>query len=394
MRAEKNILVLLASAVLVGSAVTAGAVTYTNEAFPDSPVFWSSNSVWTGGNVAQAGTNTVVIMENGRTTSYHDLADPFELNSLVMNGAQGHTIHSNSFRFSRGSAQASIENDTSHLFIIESDVELNDAGGVVVGGTGSGEIRINGTVSGGANDGGMIADYDGQISLNQAATYTGDTVINRGTLSFGSGGDGTQMTQGSDFVLGEDGSSADATLETARGSGVFAGTQTVTVKGEGHNVITTANGLNNDGPNTGNTSYDTAIVLDNADLELQVWQAFGHKSVNVYGDISGTGDFVLNADPRGSTAGNIELHGANTYVGDTYIGTNGIAMDAYIRNGSAIPDSSDVYLQGLANMRIYDNETIGALNGDDSGASGGAVRRQHAHGRRERRGRFVRRSAL
>ncbi|AKJ63499.1 beta strand repeat-containing protein [Kiritimatiella glycovorans] len=366
MKAAKSMIALIACAVIIGTAATAGAVTYTNEAWPDSPVFWSSNSVWKGGNVAQAGTNTVVIIENGRATSYHDLADPFELNSLVMNGTQGHTIHSNSFRFSRGSAQASIENDTSDLFIIESDVELNDAGGVVVGGTGSGDIRLKGVVSGGANDGGIIADYGGQVSLSQAATYTGDTVVRRGTFSFGSGVDGTQMTQGSDFILGEDGSSANATLETARGSGVFADTQTVTVKGEGHNVITSANGLN------GDTSYDADIVLDNADLEIRIWQASGHRNLNLDGGISGTGDLVLNADPRGGTAGNINVAGANTYAGDTYIGTNGIAMEAYIRNGSAIPDTSDVYVEGLASMRIYANETIGALNGEDSGAKAGA----------------------
>jgi fibronectin-binding autotransporter adhesin len=313
---------------------------------------------------------------------------------------------------------------------IDHAITLESGGGtfavdnkVVVGGTVSKNIRLDGGISG---SGGLTKTGSGSVVLSGVNTYSGDTKIKDGRLLlFSSNGtsassdvilsDGTQFTLfGNDASIGalrSAGSGGDGgsvllsdgalTLGSNDGSATFRGIisgdgGTLTKTGTGTQTLSGANTYsggtffnggtleitadNNLGAASGGLSFDggtldtgtTSVTIDRAITVLNdggatfaVDDGTLSKTISLVGGISGTGGLTKTG------TGRLELDGVNTYSGDTEI-KNGRLL---VASSDATSASSDVILSNGTQFRLSgESAAIGALKSADSGGDGGSVR--------------------
>ncbi|MAX26919.1 MAG: hypothetical protein CMJ19_20690 [Phycisphaeraceae bacterium] len=176
-------------------------------------------------------------------------------------------------------------------------------------------LTLSGILSGGS---GLFKEGDGDLTLSGANTFTGDAVVNGGSLAL-SGGSAIDDT----VKVNLNDASADLTLNNNETIGNLIGGGTVSL---GSNTLTIANA---DG--------------------------------SVYGGvISGTGGLTVD-----STDETFILSGANTYTGDTTI-TDGTLLTA---GSGVIADTSDVNVTGT--LTLGGSETVGDLSGSGTVDNGG-----------------------
>ena len=166
---------------------------------------------------------------------------------------------------------------------------------------------FNFAFTGGQSLGGSLTHVGtGTLILSGTNTYTGDTVIQAGTLEL-------------------------------RNGAAIANTGLVSIAAGGTLAVTNAETIGNLG-GTGVTTLAANLTLASA-------------SGTYGGDISGVGGLIL-------SGGSLTLDGTNTYSGATQIGTGALTASG----GSAIGDFSAVSLAG-GTLTLTASETIGSLSG-------------------------------
>ena len=281
----------------------------------------------------------------------------------------------------------------------------------------SDDYTYSGIISG--NSGGRIIQSPGDVgsrtlTLSGANTYTGSTLIQKGTLiALGSSalGSGSAVAINNGATLSLGGSQTIGTLSGDIGSAVQLNAYTLTTGGVADtnfygNISGSGGGLTKVGSGTltlfgsnffvGDTnvlggtlhtvggaalSTNTAVtVASGATLDVsgllavgsiagsvgsaltieassELQTGFNNASTEFAGNISGPGNIA-----KGGT-GVFTLSGANTYGGYTNVFTGTLLANG----GSAIPNTSDVLVNPTATFRLGADETIGSLHGSASG---------------------------
>jgi len=193
-------------------------------------------------------------------------------------------------------------------------------------------LSIDGTISG---NGGVTKNGTGMLELNTSNTYTGDTVVNAGTLQIGDGG-----TTGN---LGGGSVSNNATLVINRSNSIMVA-----------NAISGTGALVQDGTGTttlsANNSYSGATTISAGTLEIGAAGRLGGGSYS--GNIIKTGAFIMGSNSNQTLSGVISgngaltkagsgtltLSGSNSYTGPTSLNTGTVV----IGNANALGTSGNV----------------------------------------------------
>lgn len=256
-----------------------------------------------------------------------------------------------------------------------------------------------------AGTGGLVKQGTGTETLSGSNTFTGETVVNAGTLAIGAGGSLSSSTvvnlaaAGTGFDISAGGNQSIGALNGVVGSSVSLGASTLTLNGVGNTnfdgtiggtggliengpgvqtldgsntfaggVTLNAGGLvlgNNNALGTGTLAVANAVTLDsnvsvsvtnnivlgaNAALNL-----LGSNAMAFSGVISGNGALIK------SGASTLTLNGANTFSGGTTITAGTLALGA----GGSLFASGVVTLSGSGtfDMSAAGNQTIGSLMG-------------------------------
>jgi len=211
--------------------------------------------------------------------------------------------------------------------------------------------------------GGLTKTGPGTLWLASANTYGGGTVISQGALLVSNA---SALGGGAVTLNDSNTGAADTALLATTPMGI-ANAITVANQGSGTSTIGTTNYTSG-----ANMQFNGALTLEKG----VTLQAGSNDRTTFYGVIGGTGDVTITSPfannrrivfDRSSGA-------ANSFVGDIYLRNNadlqlGVANPIGNRT---IPDASDVYFASGSRLRFApggaDNETIGALNSQASGA--------------------------
>ncbi len=181
---------------------------WTN-ALTGSAWLWSTAANWSGSSVPASYRGTMLqyftgqTLSGGTVTSRNDRAGDFVLNSLTLDGTAGVSttvaIAGNGLTF----ANNGLSNPTVNLnatagaglsYDLATPVMLGDD--TTFDGAGTATVRVSGPISGA---GGLIKSGNRTLTLSGANTFTGDTLINAGTLQIGA--DGATGTLGTGSVV-------------------------------------------------------------------------------------------------------------------------------------------------------------------------------------------------
>ena len=244
-----------------------------------------------------------------------------------------------------------------------------DAGGVTPGQVNvtAGSYTFTGGAIGGS--GGIDKSGTGTLTLLSANTYSGSTTIAAGVLNIrnatalGGTAAGTIVSnsaalqlQGGITVTGESlsiaggGINNDGALRSVSGTNTWAGSLSATLGGTITRIAVDADRLTISGP----ISITTAA---NAQLGLQ-----GNGNGEITGIISGGTTGVSTVLRSSAGSGTWTLSGSNSYLGETGISTNALA----VAGGFAIPDGSRVAFTSSGSLILLASETVGALQSTDS----------------------------
>ncbi len=262
---------------------------------------------------AIAGDNTTTLAKNGSGTlqiagSNTSFSGTTDLNAGVLEVTNNNALGDSVLNVDGGTLTGTADGiDLDNNVTLNSDLTVDQNTGI--------GLTLSGILSGGN---GLFKEGDGDLTLSGANTFTGDAVVNGGSLAL-SGGSAIDDTVKVNLNDG----SADLTLNNSETIGNLIGGGTVSL---GSNTLTIAN----------------------ADGSL-----YG-------GVISGTGGLTLD-----STGDIFMLSGANTYTGDTTI-----AAGTLLTAGSGvIADTSDVNVTGI--FTLGGIETVGDLSGSGTVNNGG-----------------------
>ena len=187
--------------------LSAPAVNYTwSNAATDAPLPWSLESNWSGAAVPVSGRGSSLQFFTGQTlaggavTSDHDLPGEFILNNLSLAGttsaATTTSITGGRLNFLNNGLQnphvaVSATNGSGFTYDIATPVSLG--ADITVSGTGSATVRFSGVIDG---SGDFIKNSTGTLVLAGPNTFTGDTIIQAGTLQVGNDGAGGSLGTG------------------------------------------------------------------------------------------------------------------------------------------------------------------------------------------------------
>ncbi|MDI1250009.1 MAG: autotransporter-associated beta strand repeat-containing protein [Lacunisphaera sp.] len=228
--------------------------------------------------------------------------------------------------------------------------------------TGTGDTLVNGVISGAsgaAGPGRLTMSSSGTLTLTQANTYTGDTIITAGTVVLGSNaafGTGSLLLNGNGVIL--DNNDADRTIANATrmnnntvltGTGGFSFTDTLTVSG--NNRTLTVN-------STGSNSLNHVILSYNGNARTLFIDGANNLTI---------GGIIADGDTAGGGltkqgAGQLTLGGANTYTGATTLSAGTIQVGSNTAFGTGTVQYGAVTLQGDGSARTLAN--TGTLAGN------------------------------
>jgi autotransporter-associated beta strand protein len=154
---------------------------------------WTNTNNWAGG-LAPISSDSTSIEFSGDTTitTSENIAGTFLLNNLTFDSSAGAFVLNNgTLEFAIDPASSpypeydpSITQNSSSNITINNNLSLNDD--LTFNGTGTGTVTLSHTLSG---DGGLIVAGNYTVNLIGPGNYQGDTTVQSGTLTIGSGGD-------------------------------------------------------------------------------------------------------------------------------------------------------------------------------------------------------------
>jgi autotransporter-associated beta strand protein len=327
---------LLACAAVFSCASVEAGQTWTGGGSDDN---WATGANWNGGTTP--GYGTLTFQGSTRTTNNQNLGNPLNMHRIDFVSSSNFTLNGNPVNFfDFGGQQTRIEVQGTGNATINFSIGFNDTGtrpaetNPVNGNlTFGGPISIGGNVTEiqvfGSN--GFTVRYDGVISgssrgfrlinpshaqFNASNTYSGDTIIEAGTLQIGSSG----QINSSNLKLGHTTGAGSAVLSLIAPSGGHTFTPAsieVRSGSSGQKIIQSTN--------TSGTNIVAANVTRNATLVTRATSASGTLQYNngisggsrlqvegagtvrIDGVISGSGDVLKQGD------GTLILNGANTF---------------------------------------------------------------------------------
>jgi autotransporter-associated beta strand protein len=153
---------------------------------------WTNTNNWAGG-LAPISSDSTSIEFSGDTTitTSENIAGTFLLNNLTFDSSAGAFVLNNgTFEFAIDPASSpypeydpSITQNSSSNITINNNLSLNDD--LTFNGTGTGTVTLSHTISG---NGGLIVAGNYTVNLIGPGNYQGDTTVQSGTLTIGSGG--------------------------------------------------------------------------------------------------------------------------------------------------------------------------------------------------------------
>lgn len=195
--------------------------------------------------------------------------------------------------------------------------------------------------------GSLLKSSPSTLSLSAANTFTGPTVISRGTISLTGSG-----TLGSSAItLNDANTGTNTTALISDRTATFANAITVTNLGTGTSIIGSS------GATFYAQSYSGTITL-RKNVTLQARSA---DRTSITGRITGTGNITI--DPVGTSNGRITLDNAgNDFLGNLTVLSPGILQ---FNGTTVIPDASDITNNGTIKLNCGANnsEFIGGLSG-------------------------------
>lgn len=345
-----------------GTLVLAGTNTFTGSVFVNGGILKFSNVTAAGAGSLGNGSTTAVSISNGATLQYTGVT---------------------------GTISGAAATAGAHTYSL---VGGNGAISVSEAGT---ELTLNGAISGA---GSLVKSGDGTLTLGAAATYTGSTIINTGTLKnsaadrlpttpvfintgavwnmsagddtvgtiFGggtieAGGTARTLTVGGDNVssMTTDGSNTFTTF-----TGIFSGAAAHNLTKVGNGTVTLANTVTSAWTGTTTISAGTLMIGAGTDAgDIATSSSIINNSALVYNVGSGSRTYGNAISGSGSLTqqsigGSLTLTGTNTYTGATtiaagtlQIGAGGIAgslstSSAITNNGALVFNRSDAIAQG------------------------------------------------
>ncbi|MGL4467009.1 MAG: autotransporter-associated beta strand repeat-containing protein, partial [Plesiomonas shigelloides] len=220
---------------------------------------------------------------------------------------------------------------------------INDSGTLVY--NLSGNLTYTGVISGTGN---VTQNGSGTVILTGNETYTGITTINAGTLQIGNGGAGANLV--SSAIVDNSNLVFDAS-DTITYANVISGTGTVSQNGTGTTVLTaneTYTGIttiNNGTLQIGNggagANLVSSAIVDNSHLVFDESDTITYANV-----ISGNGTVTQNGTGTTVLTGNETYTGVTTInAGTLQIGNDGaganLVSSAIVDNGRLVFDASD-----------------------------------------------------
>jgi autotransporter-associated beta strand protein len=233
---------------------------------------WSTGAKWSGGVAPTPGgssTGTLVFNTGGYSgISSNDLAGTFLLNRVNFGSAlPALSVSGNALSFALNSTTLPEINQDSAKTVTVSN-NLNLAAGTTVGGSGAGSLTLSGIISGASS---LTQASSGNLTLSGVNTYSGGTVVSRGT-----------------FTLGNKNACGTGAITLAAG--------------------TTFQQANFEG-NAASLAVPNALVLSGTG-HVTMNMPFAYKDVWLNQPVSGTGGFTVQGGSRALT-----LTGNNTFSG-------------------------------------------------------------------------------
>lgn len=220
--------------------------------------------------------------------------------------------------------------------------------------TGSGDIDISGIIGTGAND--LVMDGTGTLTLTGLNTFTGDVVINSGTVSVD-----TILNTGVPSALGQ----GNLILGSAGADGMLSYTGATTSTDR---TITLAGGGTGIGTVEVTTAGETLTLSGAIDTNGNTFRFAGAGNLQVDGVISNTGGVTMDG------TGTLIFNNTMTYTGDTTINSGTLQLAA----SDLIDDNGNVIVNSPGTFDMTDQvDTIGSLAGsgtvvmDDGGLTAG-----------------------
>ena len=188
----------------------------------------------------------------------------------------------------------------------------------------AGTVTVNGIISG---NGSITNDGTGTTILVANSTYTGDTVVNAGTLQIGNGGSTGNLggngaiTNHGKLVFNKTGNtlytgagiSGTGNLEIKAGTAKLLGLNDYT----GWTLIDSGATFTATDNNQGNAgTLSTSVITNNGTLRLEGYIT----RTAMYANIVGTGKLQVGTTGGAFDSGDSTLGGTNTYTGGTFIG--------------------------------------------------------------------------
>ncbi|MDE2492372.1 MAG: autotransporter-associated beta strand repeat-containing protein [Alphaproteobacteria bacterium] len=190
----------------------------------------------------------------------------------------------------------------------------------------------------------LVKYGSGTLTITGAATYTGGTTINAGTLQLGNGGTGGSIT--GDIV--DNGSLKADRSDTLTLSGAISGTGAFTQMGTGTTIFTGADSYGGGTTvaagtlqigNGGTTGSVSGNIADNSQVVIDL-----SSNASYSGVISGTGGLAQ------SGTGTFTLTGTNTYTGATTVNAGTLSVNGSITSSSGVTVANGGTLGGTGTV--------------------------------------------
>ena len=289
---------------------------------------WGAASNWSNGLPPAPGgseNGTVRFLGSGGYTASNNLASQFTLNILETSCASTNTVNGNSLRFAAttpSGVSPQLNQKGAGTFILANAITLDS--NLTLGGTGSGTVTLSGSIGGG---GGLIKTGSHTVALAASNSFTGDVLINGGTLQLG---DGTNNGELSSVLI-----SNNATLRFLVASnsvqvfnGTIQGIGSLQKQGSGTLVLVGSNSfsgtvnLGASGINGGGLRISNAFALGSTAGATIIGGGVSDARLEIMGDINVPEPLTLTQD-TGPIVHLLNISGSNTLSGDLTLNGGG-----------------------------------------------------------------------